>query len=79
MMTHVNGLDARLKSLVTLIESTEIFNPENLDKIKSHQLQFENRVERKIEDLERSFTAQRVPTPRPGYSPIIERQDVSLF
>ena len=80
MMTHVNGLDARIKSIVTLIEGTEVFSPDNVRKLKSQQEEFETRLEKKLEDLERSFSSQRMPTPRPslGYSPIIDRQEVFL-
>ena len=79
MLTHVNGLDARIKSIVTLIESTEVFSPDNVRKLKSQQEEFETRLEKKLEDFEKSFNNQRMPTPRPlsGFSPIIDRQDVS--
>ena len=78
MQTHVNGLDARVKSIVTLIEGTEVFSPDQVRKLKTQQEEFESRLEKKIEDLERSFTGQRLPTPRPivGFSPILDRHDV---
>ena len=80
-MSHVNGLDARIKSIVSLIEGTEVFSPDQVKNLKVQQSEFESRLEKKIEDLERSFSSQRLPTPRPiaGFSPILDRNEVIEF